>query len=143
MTITQQLTQDMKQAMRDRDSLLLGTLRFLLAEIKNVEIDQGELDDVGVQKIIARQIKQISETLADYQNAGRTDRVEEEKQKMAVLQKYLPQQLTDQELEEIVEKVLSANPDWRMGEVIREVLAQAAGQADGGRVSKIVQQKQS
>jgi uncharacterized protein len=139
MSIKDQLVRDMKQAMRDRDSARLSVIRFLIAEVKNIEIDQGELDDAGVQKVIARQIKQIKDAVVDYQNAGRDERVAEEQQKVSLLESYLPAQLTDEELVAVVKATVAANPGKKQGEIIREVMAQTAGQADGGRVARLVQ----
>jgi uncharacterized protein len=107
--------------------------------VKNIEIDQGELDDAGVQKVIARQIKQIKDAVVDYQNAGRDERVAEEQQKVSLLESYLPAQLTDEELVAVVKATVAANPGKKQGEIIREVMAQTAGQADGGRVARLVQ----
>lgn len=138
MTLKQQLTEDMKTAMRGHDSVSLNAIRFLQAEIRNVEIDHGEQDDAGVQKIIARQIKQMKDAIGDYQKGGRTDLVEQEEAKVAVLARYQPQQLTDDELRSIIEQVKTDNPGVNQGQLIGLVLKQAAGRADGSRVSQLL-----
>jgi len=140
MPLKQQLTTDMKEAMKARDSIRLNTIRFLMAEVKNVEIDKGELDEAGVQKIIASQVKKIKDTLGDFEKAGRDEIVKEEKQKIKILEKYLPQQMGDQELEKIVQEVIDGSDNKQMGPIIGQVMKKVAGQADGGRVSKVVQQ---
>jgi uncharacterized protein YqeY len=138
MSLKEQLMEDMKNAMRARDSVKLGAIRFLQAEIRNTEIDHGEQNDDGVQKIIARQIKQMRDAINDYQKADRSDLVEAEEAKVKVLEAYLPQQLSDAELEAIVTSVISENAGANMGQLIGQVMKQAEGKADGGRVSAMV-----
>lgn len=138
MSIKLKLTEDMKQAMRDRDRLKLDTIRFLLAEIKNTEIDQGELSDDSILQLISRQIKQIKETLADYEKAGNTEVVTEEEAKVAVLEDYLPAQLSDEELKTVIDEVKSSMPDANVGQIIGAVKAKAGASADGGRIASLV-----
>lgn len=141
MTLKQQLTEDMKQAMRDRDSMKLNTVRFLLSEIKNFEIDNGEQDDAGVLKLVQKQVKQMKDAIAEFDKAGRSDLVEEENKKVAILETYLPQQMSDDQLAIIVDEVLAATDNKQMGPVMAEVMKRVAGQADGGRVSAMVRSK--
>lgn len=138
MTLKQQLTEDMKTAMKGHDTVSLNAIRFLQAEVRNVEIDHGEQDDAGVQKIIARQIKQMRDAISDYQKGGRTDLVEQEEAKIAVLERYLPKQLTDDELRVIIQQVKADNPSANQGQLIGLVLKQTAGRADGNRVSQLL-----
>lgn len=138
MFLQQQLTDDMKTAMKAKDSLTLGVVRFLQAEIRNVEIDQGQQDDAGIQKIVARQIKQIKDTIPDYEKAGRTDLVKQEQAKLSILEKYLPEQISDRELEALVKAVLDSQPDAHPGQLIGQVMKQVSGRADGSRVSAMV-----
>lgn len=134
MSVKNQLLEDMKQAMRDRDSLKLNTIRFALSELKKAEIDQGELSDEMAQKIIARLVKQFSEPLTEYEQAGRSELVDEEKAKIACLESYLPTQLTDEELLALIGKVREENPDLSQGQLIGAVTKQSGGRADGRRV---------
>lgn len=138
MTIKQQLADDMKAAMRARDALTLGAIRFLQAEIRNVEIDHGEQDDAGVQKIIARQVKQMKDAIVEYDKGHRADLVTDEQAKIAVIEKYLPRQLSDEALTAVVQKVMAENPGAQFGQLIGQVMKQTAGQADGSRVSAMV-----
>lgn len=140
MSLKTQLTDDMKQAMRDRNSLKLNTIRFLLSELKNVEIDNGEQDDAGVQKVIARVVKQMRDAVGDFARGGRQDIVDEENKKIAILETYLPKQLGDEELQALVREVVAKMPGAQMGQVIGVVMGQVKGQADGGRVSAAVKQ---
>lgn len=140
MTLKQTLTDDMKQAMRDRDTLRLGTIRFLLAEIKNFEIDHGEQDDAGIEKIMSKQLKQIKEGMVEYKKAGRDELVAEEEQKAAVLQSYLPKPMTDEELEKIIKEVIGQIDDPQMGPVIGLVKKKVGSRAEGGKIAGLVKQ---
>ena len=140
MALKQQLTEDMKQAMRDRDSLKLNTIRFVLSEVKNKEIDDGELDDNGVQTVIAKLVKQMKDAILDFSSGNRADLVEEEEKKVVVLQAYLPEQLDDDALRVLITEVKQEMPDAQMGHIIGAVLKKANGKADGGRVSVLVKE---
>jgi len=130
----------MKQAMKAGDKARLGVIRFLRSEIKNYEIDHGQQDDLGVEKIIAKQVKQVRESLEEYQKAGRDDLVKEEQVKLAILEEYLPEQLSDEEIQTIIKEVLAALDNPQMGPVIGQVMSKAQGKADGGRVSALVRE---
>jgi uncharacterized protein YqeY len=140
MSLKQQLTEEMKQAMRDRNSMKLNTIRFLLSDIKNVEIDEGEQDDTGVRKIVARQIKAIKDAVEDFKKAGRTDIVDEEMQKVAILETFLPTQLSDEELVTIATDVKNETGLTVMGPLIGAVKEKVGDQADGQRVAAAVKQ---
>jgi uncharacterized protein YqeY len=139
MSLQAQLMEEMKQAMRDRDVLRLGVIRFLRSEIKNVEIDQGALDDAAILKIISKQIKQMQEAVEQFTNGGRPELAAEEQQKIAILETYLPAQLSDEELELIVSEVIAQTPEPAIKTVMPAVIARVAGRADGRRVSQLVQ----
>lgn len=141
MNLQAQLMEDMKQAMRDKDMVKLGVIRFLRSEIKNFEIDNGEQDDAGVQKVIASQVKKLKDAVTDFKKAGREDLVAEEEAKIIYMESYLPQQISDEELEAIVTRVIAAADDKNMGKLIGAVMKEVAGQADGTRVSAAVRSK--
>ncbi len=140
MTLQQQLMEDMKNAMKAKDMVKLNVIRFLRAEIKNYEIDHGEQDDQGVQKIIATQVKQAKDAQAEFAKGGRQDLVDEEAAKIQVLESYLPAQLSDDELDAIVTQVVSESEEQNMGKLISAVMAKVQGQADGARVAAMVKQ---
>lgn len=136
-----QLLEDMKSALRAHETIKLGAVRFLMAEIKNYEIDNGEQDDEGIQRLVAGEIKKMRDGVAEFKAAGRDDLIPDEEAKIEVLSAYLPQQLTDEELEKIVAEVVAemgdaaqANP----GQVIGAVMKKVTGKADGGRVKSVV-----
>lgn len=138
MSIKSQLTEDMKQAMRDHDRVKLDTIRFLISEIKNTEIDHGELSDDAILQLIGRQIKQIKEALVDYEKAGNTEVVATEQTKISVLESYLPSQLSDEELSAIISEVKSEMPDANIGQIIGAVKSKVGAKADGGRIANLV-----
>ncbi len=141
MTLKEQLTEDMKNAMRARDSVKLNVIRFLQADIKNFEIDNGEQDDAGVQKIIAKQIKQMKDAMTDYAKGGRQDLIDDEQQKVVILETYLPQQMSDEELKKIVAEVLAESGATAVGPVIGQVMKRVSGLADSGRVAVMVKEQ--
>ncbi len=128
----------MKSAMRAREMDKLTTIRFILSEIKNFEIDNGEQDDAGVQKVIASQVKKMNDAINEFSAAGRTDLVDDEKAKVAVLAAYLPEQLSDAELQKIVDETVAVMGKDNQGALIGAVMKKVAGRADGGRVSNLV-----
>jgi hypothetical protein len=141
MNLQEQLLDDMKQAMRAKDTVKLGVIRFLRSEIKNFEIDNGTQDDAGIQKVIASQVKKIKDAVEEFRTAGREDLVESEEAKLVFMQAYLPEQLSDEELETIVAKVVESSDEKNMGKLIGLVMKEVTGKADGGRVSALVRSK--
>lgn len=138
MDFKSELMQKMKDAMKARDTIRVGTLRYLLSELKNAEIDQGELDQEQVNKVIAKQVKQMKDALSDFESAGKTEIVAEETQKIAILEEFLPEQLSDAEIEAVVTTVLAETDERHMGKVIGIVMGKMRGKADGARVSAAV-----
>ena len=138
MEFKSQLMQLMKDAMKARDSVRVGTLRYLLSEVKNAEIDQGELDEAAITKLITKQVKQMKDALKDFEAAGRDDVVAEENAKIAILEEFLPEQMSDADLDAIVAEVVGSTDEKNMGKLIGMVMGKVAGQADGGRVSAAV-----
>jgi uncharacterized protein YqeY len=142
MSLKQQITEDMKTAMRAKDSVRLGTIRLLQAAMKQKEVDERvELDDVMVIAIVDKLIKQRKDSVAAYQSAGRQDLADIETAEMAVLQAYLPQRLNAQEVQQAVAAIvadLGASGPSDMGKVMAAVKTQLAGKADMGEVSAAV-----
>jgi uncharacterized protein len=136
------ITEDMKTAMRAKDVARLGTIRLLLAAVKQREVDERiVLDDAQVVGVIDKLVKQRKDSIAAFAQAGRTDLVDKETAEMAVLEAYLPQRLSaDQvaaEVRRIVGEVGAAGPG-DMGKVMGAAKAQLAGKADMGMVSAAV-----
>jgi uncharacterized protein len=144
MSLKDQITEDMKTAMRAKDSARLLTIRGLLAALKQKEVDERiELDDAAVVGIIDKLVKQRKESIAQFTTAGRTDLVEKEAAELAVLEGYLPQRMSADEIAAAVQKIvadLGASGPGDMGKVMGAVKAQLAGKADMGLVSAAVKQ---
>ncbi|MFT5196727.1 MAG: hypothetical protein ACI9EW_002153 [Cellvibrionaceae bacterium] len=146
MGIREELTADMKQAMRDKDNITRDTLRLLLAAVKQVDVDGGKLlDEAGIQTVIAKQGKQRRESISEYEKAGRTDLADPEKLELAVIEKYLPQMMGRAQIEAIAREVISesaADGPNAMGAIMGKLMPKikAAGQADGKLVNQIVRE---
>ena len=147
MTLKEQITEDMKTAMRAKDSARLGTIRLLLAACKQREVDERiTLDDAAVLAIIEKSVKQRQDSIAAFSTAQRQDLVDKEAAELLVLEAYLPKRLSAQELQSsitaIVEELgaeLGRKPlPAEMGKVMALAKANLAGKADMGQVSAAV-----
>ena len=142
MTLKDQITEDMKSAMRAKETLRLGTIRMLLAAVKQREVDERiVLDDAAIVAIVDRSIKQRRDSIAAFQSAGRTDLVDQESAELAVLQGYLPQRLSAEAVAAevaIIVSALGATGPGDMGRVMAAVKAALAGKAEMGALSAAV-----
>ncbi|MBY0411711.1 MAG: GatB/YqeY domain-containing protein [Burkholderiaceae bacterium] len=147
MSLKDQITEDMKTAMRAKDSERLGTIRLLLAACKQKEVDERVvLDDVAVVAIVDKLIKQRKDSITAFEGAGRQDLADKEKSEMAVLQGYLPQRMSADETLVAVKVIVAtisaelgrAAGPGDMGKVMGVVKTQLAGKADMGQVSGAV-----
>ena len=142
MSLKEQITEDMKTAMRAKDMERLGTIRLLQAAIKQREVDERiTLDDVGVVAIVDKLIKQRKDSIAAFEGANRQDLADKEKAEMAVLQVYLPARLSAEEVAAEVKAIvteLGASGPGDMGKVMGAVKTRLAGKADMGQVSAAV-----
>lgn len=144
MMMKTRLTDDMKQAMRDRDVLRRDVIRYLRSEVRNQEIrDQKELDDAGVIQVLSRQAQQRRDSIEVYRDADRQDLVEKEESELSVILSYLPQQMTSEEITDLVQQVVAevgASGPADMGKVMGAIMPQMRGKAEGREVNTIVQQ---
>jgi len=142
MSLKDQITEDMKSAMRAKDSERLGTIRLLLAACKQKEVDERVvLDDAAVVAIVDKLIKQRKDSIAAFQQAGRADLADKEAVELKVLEVYLPARLSAAEITAAVNAIvasLGASGPADMGKVMGAVKAQLAGKADMGLVSAAV-----
>lgn len=140
--IKDQIREDMKSAMREHDAATLGTIRLLLAAVKQREVDERiEATDDVVLEVIAKMLKQRRDSVEQYRNAGREDLASKEEAEMTVLKRYMPEPLTDEELRALINTVveeLGATGMGQMGRVMGEVKNRAQGRADMGKVSGFV-----
>ncbi len=142
MSLKAQITEDMKTAMRAKDSERLGTIRLLQAAMKQKEVDERvELDDAAIVAIVDKLIKQRKDSIAAFEGAGRQDLADKEKAEMAVLQAYLPARMSEAEVIAAVQAIvaeLGAKGPGDMGKVMGVVKTRLAGKADMGQVSAAV-----
>ncbi len=142
MSIKDTLTEDMKSAMRAKESERLLTIRSLLAAIKQKEVDERiTLDDTQVIAIVDKLVKQRKDSITAFEAGGRQDLADKEKVEMAILQVYLPQRMSSEEVEIAVKAIvteLGASGPGDMGKVMGAVKAKLAGKADMGQVSSAV-----
>lgn len=142
MTLKAQISEDMKTAMRAKDSARLGAIRLLQAAIKQREVDERiELSDTDVIAAIEKMLKQRRDSIAAYESANRQDLADVEKFEVTVLQTYLPQQLTEDELNAILEKVIvetGASGIKDMSKVMAAIKPLVVGRADMGKISGLI-----
>ena len=142
MSLKDQITEDMKNAMRAKEVARLGTIRLLLAAIKQREVDERiMLDDASVIATIEKMIKQRKDSISQFEKASRDDLVAIEASEMVILQDYLPAQLSDAEVQTAVTAAVAstgATGPQDMGKVIGVLKGQLAGKADMGKVSGLV-----
>ncbi len=141
-SIKARITEDMKAAMRAKDSARLGAIRLLQAAIKQREVDERiELDDTQVIEAIEKMLKQRRDSISQYQAANRQDLVEVEEFEVTVLQDYLPTPLTEDEVKAILEAVVAevgATSIKDMSKVMAAVKPQVVGRADMGKISGLI-----
>ncbi len=145
MSIKDQLMQDMKEAMKSKQSERLGTIRQLRSAIKNKEIEQRQdLDDSGIIAVISTAVKQRREAAQMYHDNDRPELAAKEEAELVVLQQYLPAQLSEAEVREIVIAVIAesgASSMKDMGKVMPQVMAKTKGSADGKMVNRLVREQ--
>src|SRR5450756_739206 len=142
MSLKERVTEDMKAAMRSKDTARLSTIRMLLAATKQREVDERiTLSDADVLAIIDKMIKQRKDSITQFDAGGRADLVATERAEVEVLQAYLPRQLSDAEIELLIAEAIAktgAAGVSGMGRVMAELKPQVAGRADIGKVSGLV-----
>ncbi len=144
MSLTSKIQADMRAAMKSKNADLVSTIRLLLAAIKQQEIDKREqLTDSDVLTIVERLVKQRRESIQIYTEAGRNDLASKESAELEILTTYLPKQLSDEEVELIIQETLSsldAREPKDMGKVMAALKTQLSGKADLSRVSTRVRE---
>ena len=147
MSLKARITEDMKTAMRAKDSARLGAIRLLLAALKQREVDERiELDDRQVIEAIEKMLKQRRDSISQYEAANRQDLVDVEKFEVSVLQTYLPQALTEDEVNALLEKVIAetaASGIKDMGKVMAAIKPLVVGRADMGKISGLIKARLS
>lgn len=141
MSLKDRLAQDLKTAMKDKDTVRKNVVQMIRAGVLQIEKDKLiTLDDEGVLEVIAKQLKQRKDSLPDYEKSGRSDLIAELKAEIGFLMEYLPEQLSDDELAEIVKAAVAevgAVSVKDMGKVMAAVMPKTKGRADGRRINEI------
>ncbi|MBN1493787.1 MAG: GatB/YqeY domain-containing protein [Candidatus Omnitrophica bacterium] len=137
------VSNDMKQAMKNRDAELVSTLRFLMAALKNLRIDKHleKLEDADVITTIKKQIKQRQDSIEQYTKANRKDLADKENRELSILKKYLPAELSEDALKKIIQDVIAeigATSMKEMGTVMKGIGEKTKGAADNKIVSQLV-----
>ena len=145
MGLKEQLSVDLKDAMRNKDSVRRTLLRTLIAEVRNTEINtQTELDETGIIAVLTKQSQQRKDSAEAFKLAGRQDLVDVELAEVEIISKYLPEQLTEEEIvlliDEIINDVRPSGPE-DMGKIMGPLMPKIRGRADGKIVSGIVSSK--
>lgn len=144
MTLKQKLQEDLKTSMKNKDTLRKSVITLIRSSIKQVEVDKRiELNDDDVTDIISKQLKQRNDSLEQFLDAGREDLVEETRSEIEVLKEYLPQQLSEEELNEIVKQTISevgATSMKDMGKIMSVIKPKTKGRADGKLINKLVKE---
>jgi uncharacterized protein YqeY len=142
MDLKEQLRADMTTAMKGGDTQRRDVLRMIMAAVKQTEVDNRvTLDDNGVQDVLRKQLKQRQESVEDYSKAGRQDRVDQEMAEIAIIENYLPQMMSREEIEQIARAIVAetgATDAKSMGQVMSRLMPQVKGRADGRLVNEVV-----
>ena len=145
MPLREKLNEDIKTAMKARESDRLAALRLMLAAVKQREVDERiTLDDTGVISVVEKMIKQRKDSISQYEKAARQDLADKEKFEIGVIETYLPQQLSQAEVDAIIAEAITASGAKSaadMGKVMAIVKPKLAGRADMGKVSGLVKAK--
>jgi len=144
MAIVELLNQDMKQAMKNKDKVKLGVIRMVKASMQNeaIKLQKDALSEEEELTVLARELKQRKDSLHEFKEAGREDLVSKLEDEIKIVQDYMPEQLSDEELEQIVIQTIEevqAQSKKDMGKVMSALMPKVKGKADGSRVNQLVQ----
>jgi uncharacterized protein YqeY len=144
MSLLKQIDDDMKQAMRDKEKVKLSVIRMVKASLKNEEINKrAPLTEEDALTILNRELKQRRDSLVEFEKAGRDDLIKQLQEEIEIILPYLPQQLSEQELQEIIKSTISevgAERKSDIGKVMAALMPKVKGKADGKLVNALVQQ---
>ena len=145
MGLLEEITADMKKAMKNKQKDKMKVLRLLRSDLKTAKIDKkGEFTEEDALSVITKAAKNRKESIESYKKGGRDDLVEEEQKELEVIEKYLPEQMTDDEIKELVDEVIDetgASSMQDMGKVMGTIMPKVKGKADGSKVQAIVRSK--
>ncbi len=145
MSLQEQINEDFKQAMKNQEKDRLSLLKLLRSELRNEEIEQGgDLEEGQVVKLLSREAKQRRESIQQYEDGDRDDLAEKERRELEIIESYLPEPLTEEELEDLIEEVIddvNAEDMSDMGAVMGKVMPEVRGRAEGDRVNELVRER--
>lgn len=145
MSLRERIPEDMKKALREKNKTELNVLRMLQSSIRNREIDtREELDDNGIIEVINSEIKKRKDTIEEYKKVNREDAAGEEQKEIEILMRYMPEQLGEDEIREIVLasiRKLNASGLQDLGSVMKDVMPELKGKADGKLINSIVREE--
>jgi len=148
MALKEQITTELKEAMKAGDAARLSTLRLLMAAFNNMEIEkrtqgQTQVEERDYQTVVKREAKKRQEAIEAYKTAGRTEAQEKEEQELKILSAYLPEEMGEAEVKAVVDAVVAEMGTANLGAIIGEVKKRTEGRADGGMVAKLVRERTS
>ena len=145
MGLLEEITQDMKKAMKSKEKDRMQVLRLLRSDLKKAKIDKrGDFTEEDAQQVINKAAKNRRESIESYKKGDRQDLVEEEQKELEVIEEYLPEQMSDDEIKEIIDQVIEetgASGMQDMGKVMGTIMPKVRGKADGSKVQAIVRSK--
>ena len=144
MSLQERLSEDLKDAMRQKDETRRSTIRFIRAAVQNQEIDKREaLSDDEIIGVLSRLVRQHQESIAEFKKADRPELVDKEEAELRIIREYMPEQISEEELAELAREAISqtgASGPGDMGKVMGILMPQVRGRADGSQVSSVVRQ---
>ncbi len=147
MGLKEEIMADFKTAMKEKDKMRLSTLKLLKSSLRNKEIEEGgDLKEEEIRALLAKEAKQREESIEQYEKGNRQDLADKEKKELEIIQSYLPDPLSEAELDELVDKVIEdtgAADMSDMGQVMGKIMPEVRGRADGAKVQQLVQRKLS
>ena len=145
MTLTERINNDLKEAMKSKDSFRLGVIRMVKGAMQLAKPNpREELTDDDVIAVISKQIKMRNDSIKEFEKANRTDLVEQNQKEIAILNTYMPEQLSDEEVNKIIDEAfvkLNPTSSKDMGIIMKEISPKVKGKADMGKVNSIIKDK--
>lgn len=140
LSLKEKLTINMKEALKKGDKVRLDTLRLILAEIKNKQIEKrtDNLEEAEIVALLKKEIKKRKESLEYFEKAQRKDLIEKTKKEIAVIESFLPPQLTEEEIRQVAERIIQKEEKLSFGEAMKAVMNELQGKAEGKKVAQIV-----
>jgi uncharacterized protein len=148
MSLLERLNNDMKEAMKNKEKEKLSVIRMVKAALQNeaIKLGKSQLSEDEELTVLSRELKQRKDSLQEFENAGRSDLVDKTKAEISVLELYMPKQLSEEELVQLIKETIAevgASSKADMGKVMGAIMPKVKGKADGSLVNKLVQQQLS